>query len=133
MKLQFCDVETKKKTQPIEVGITRSVRDLVRIPSSKPISLPTTISPVAQGRTSSSPSLARDIRTIDFTFIVLYAAILSLILTCHDLFSTYCVTNPVIVFLVSFGLGSASHAYTGFLREWLHTFTNTTRKIGSSS
>lgn len=133
MKLVFNEA---KREQEIEIVINRSKRDIIREKSTKlgSSSTPVTSSPVGSDKTAvaekppiASPTSPSDSKssierstdkTLDFTYVVMFAVTLSLIYFIQEF-----VYVPVaLTALVSFILGGMTYAYTGPFKEWLNTF-----------
>jgi hypothetical protein len=138
MKLMFAE---GKREQEIEIVINRSKRDLIKAKTSKlgasstssstpPTSTerrqPDTKQPAASPPSAvvSKPSSDRAVdRTVDFTFIVMFAITLSLIFIIHDIVKLPFLCHPALVAFISFVLGAMTFAYSGPFKEWLGTFT----------
>jgi hypothetical protein len=125
---------SKLQEQVIDLVINRSKRDMIKekLPkatSTTPGSDKRTgeLKSPSAGLSTPPPSRPSDERlsekTLDFTFVVMFAVTLSIIFILHDLVQLPWLVHPTFVALVSFVMGAMTYAYSGPFKEWISVTT----------
>ena len=137
MKLTITD---GKHEQVIDIVINRSKRDKIKEKTSKAGSSMSGVSTptggpekrLSEGRTTAGiltppPSRLSEDRpsekTLDFTFVVMFAITLSIIFIIHDIVQLPWLVHPTFVALISFVMGAMTYAYSGPFKEWISVTT----------
>lgn len=142
MTLKFWDEQ--KPAQETSIVINRSQRDRIRKktrpghastpqpgtpPAAKSHSepshpLPATIGTPPSTHKSATNTDKNQDRTVDFTFIVMFAITLALICTLNAIVHLPLLIHTAIVSFISFIFGALTFAYTGPFKEWVNSFAS---------
>lgn len=146
MTLKFWDEQ--KPSQEMSIAINRSQRDKIRkksrtahLSSEQPAASPSTKhngepstqshptigTPPTTQKSAPVPDKSQD-RTVDFTFIVMFAITLAIVIGINAIITIPLPIYTAIIAAISFVSGAATYAYTGPFKEWVNSFASKSSK-----
>lgn len=146
MTLKFWDEQ--KPSQEMPIVINRSQRDKIRkksrtshLSSGQPVASPSTKThgeqsapthptigtPPSTQKSTTIQDKSQD-RTVDFTFIVMFALTLAVVIGINAFVAIPLPIYTAIIAAISFISGAGTYAYTGPFKEWVNSFASKSNK-----